>query len=141
MESLNSLAGLASVNPALKPELPEANRKTATPPDIKVSPNSVAEISPQVVPNTSKTAMDKSAARGGEYHTKEQIAGAVADMNEFFQLAKRSLQFSLDEDSEMMVIQIRDEDGQVIKQIPQEEALELARRLDEFRGLLFESKA
>ena len=73
---------------------------------------------------------------------KQPVEQAVKDINDFFQTVRRTLQFNLDQDSGKMVIQIKDaETDQVIRQIPPEYVLRLAKQLGEVKGLLFEEKA
>jgi flagellar protein FlaG len=72
---------------------------------------------------------------------KQQVTEAVKNVNEFFQLVRRTLQFKIDEDSGRSVIQIKDEEtNKVIRQIPSEEILRIAKELDRLKGLLFEGK-
>ena len=73
---------------------------------------------------------------------KKEIDTAVENVNDFFQTVNRTLEFKLDEDSETMVVQVTDsKTKEVVRQIPSEEFLQLAQRLEEFRGLLFEEIA
>jgi flagellar protein FlaG len=73
---------------------------------------------------------------------QQEIDTAVENVNNFFQTVNRTLAFKLDEDSENMVVQVTDsETKEVVRQIPSEEFLKLAQRLEEFRGLLFEEIA
>ncbi len=68
---------------------------------------------------------------------KEAVAGeglefAVADMNNFVQSIQRNLQFTVDEELERTIIKVIDShSGEVIRQIPDELFLELARKLKE----------
>jgi flagellar protein FlaG len=72
---------------------------------------------------------------------KQQVADAVKNMNDFLQTVRRTLQFSLDEDSGRMVVQIKDaETNKVIRQIPSEEVLRIAEQMDKLKGLLLEEK-
>ncbi|PPK72479.1 flagellar protein FlaG [Methylobacter tundripaludum] len=72
----------------------------------------------------------------------EEISNAVKDINNFFQAAQRSLGFSIDEASGHMVMQIKDtETNEVIRQIPGEDAIKLAKRLDDLTGILFKAQA
>jgi flagellar protein FlaG len=74
--------------------------------------------------------------------SKQQISSAVSEINNFFQMAQRSLSFSLDESSGKMVMQITDtETHEVIRQIPSEDVLKLAKHLDELTGVLFKAQA
>ena len=64
----------------------------------------------------------------------EQLQQAVTQMNDHVQNLQRSLQFTVDELSGKDVVTVRDiETEEVIRQIPSEEALALARRLAEQR--------
>lgn len=55
----------------------------------------------------------------------------VEHFNQLAQQSTRALHFSVDQDSEQIVIKVMDSmTGQVIRQIPSEEMLRLARELD-----------
>lgn len=72
----------------------------------------------------------------------QQIASAVKNISNFFQAEQRSVAFSLDTDSGKMVMQIRDiKSNELIRQIPAEEVLKLAKRLDDLTGILFKAQA
>ncbi|GIZ12189.1 hypothetical protein NCCP436_16050 [Pseudomonas sp. NCCP-436] len=75
-------------------------------------------------------AVAQSGARG--------IREAVENIQEFVQSVRRDLNFSLDDSSGKVIVKVTDtHSGDVIRQIPSEEALELAERLSEARSLLF----
>jgi flagellar protein FlaG len=77
-----------------------------------------------------------------DHEAKQQISSAVKDINDFFQMTQRSLGFTLDETSGVMVMQITDtKTGEMIRQIPGESALKLAKQLDELTGVLFKAQA
>lgn len=60
----------------------------------------------------------------------ETIETAVTNVNDFIQSVNRNLQFTVDEDSERTVIKVLDgTSGELIRQIPEDIFLELARRL------------
>lgn len=70
------------------------------------------------------------------------LESAVADIQSFVQVVKRGLQFSVDDSSGEVVVKVIDTDsGKLIRQIPSEELLKLAERLDDVRSLMFEAKA
>jgi flagellar protein FlaG len=72
---------------------------------------------------------------------KQKLNEVVKNMNDFLQMVRRTLQFSVDDESGEMVIQIKDaETNQVIRQIPSEEMIKLAKQMDKLKGLLFEDK-
>ncbi|MCC6532563.1 MAG: flagellar protein FlaG [Burkholderiales bacterium] len=67
---------------------------------------------------------------------------AVAAINRAAKSLSNSVELSLDERSERAVVRIVDaETGQLIRQIPSEEVLELRRALDRIAGLLIHRTA
>ncbi|WP_273071275.1 flagellar protein FlaG, partial [Alteromonas australica] len=55
---------------------------------------------------------------------------AIEDVESFIQMQNRNLAFSIDEDTDRAVVTVRDSDsGDVIRQIPSEEVLALAERI------------
>jgi len=58
------------------------------------------------------------------------------------QVLQRDLNFTVDDSTGKVVIRVLDGDsGKVVRQIPSEDILRLAERLDEMRSLLFEARA
>ena len=61
---------------------------------------------------------------------QEQLEETVEELNQMVQSVRRNLQFSIDKESGRTVIKVIDSDSEeVIRQIPPEEVLALARRL------------
>ncbi|BBL74957.1 flagellar protein FlaG [Methylomagnum ishizawai] len=140
MDSLSSVAGTLSNA--------FARHGTAPSPDAVADPatqQSAAPAEPQLraVPSSQNSGQaDLSGQQGKGGDGKQPVEQAVKDINAFFQDVKRTLEFNIDQDSGRMVIQIKDsETKQVIRQIPPEYVLKLAKQLGEVRGLLFEEKA
>ncbi|OHC29252.1 MAG: hypothetical protein A2Y50_06725 [Pseudomonadales bacterium RIFCSPLOWO2_12_59_9] len=74
--------------------------------------------------------------------TREQVEGALATIQDFVQSVQRSINFALDDSSGRVVVKVTDSDsGDVIRQIPSEEALQMAENLSEVRSLLFKAEA
>ncbi len=73
---------------------------------------------------------------------KEAVEQAVSKLNEYVQSTARTLNFQVDDDSGKTVIKVYDRDSeQLIRQIPNELVLELARKLNEEEpSLLFEAQ-
>lgn len=73
----------------------------------------------------------------------EQVQRAVGAINNALQAANRGLQFSVDPDTKNPVVRMVDTaTGEVIRQIPSEESLAIARAIDKFQqGLLLREKA
>ncbi|MCQ4299525.1 flagellar protein FlaG [Pseudomonas songnenensis] len=73
---------------------------------------------------------------------RKPLEAAMSGIQEFAHSLQRNLSFALDESSGKMVVKVTDgESGEVIRQIPSEEALRLADTLDEMRSLLFKAEA
>jgi len=91
---------------------------------------------------TTKPALPASSPEQQAPENQQQIADAVKDINNFFQAEKRSLVFTLDQTSGHMVMQIKNIDtNEVIRQIPNEDVLKLAKRMDDLTGILFKARA
>ncbi|MBE0483330.1 MAG: flagellar protein FlaG [Bacterioplanes sp.] len=77
-----------------------------------------------------------------EVMSRSDVEDAVSRINDFVQKSQRTLNFQLDEDSGQTVIRVYDkESAELIRQIPGELALELARKLnDEEPSLLFSAQ-
>ena len=68
----------------------------------------------------------------------DDLRAAAARLKQVVEVASgRQLRFDIDDESDAFLVKIKDEaNGEVIKQIPSEEVLDLRRRLDELVGML-----
>lgn len=74
--------------------------------------------------------------------SREPVEDAVIAIQSFVQSIRRDLNFSLDDSSGRVVVKVTDgASGDVIRQLPSEEALRLAESLEEVRSLLFKAEA
>lgn len=74
--------------------------------------------------------------------SREDVEDAVATIQEFVQSVRRNINFAVDDGSGRVVVKVTDSgSGDVIRQIPSEEALKLAENLSEVRSLLFKAEA
>jgi flagellar protein FlaG len=72
----------------------------------------------------------------GTAASADQLQDAVVAINDYVQTINRDLQFSVDEETERTVIKVIDsQSGELIRQIPDEVFLELARKLNDGDGL------
>lgn len=73
----------------------------------------------------------------------EQVRKAVESMKQLVEpMAANSLQFSVDEDSGKTIVRVLDmETGELIRQIPSKELVEIAKSLDRLQGLLLRQQA
>lgn len=66
---------------------------------------------------------------------------ALAQLQEFSRNMRRSLDFSVDSESGRSVVKVMDvETDQVVRQIPTEEAINIARNIERIKGILFEEQ-
>ena len=71
-----------------------------------------------------------------------ELSGAVSQIRDFVHMVRRELQFSVDENTGRTVVTVRDaQTEEVIRQIPAEEVLNIAARLEEVNGVLFRGRA
>lgn len=69
---------------------------------------------------------------------RQRVVEAIKKIQEFVDETQRGLKFSIDEDTGRTVVKvIARQSGEVIRQLPSEEALELAKRLQDAGSLLF----
>jgi len=112
---------------------------------------------PAVTPASSSPATDKPAAAAAapqadtvkaasatskDSDSSDRLKQAVQDIEKFVQSIKRNLEFSIDQHSGQVVVKvIASETGEVVRQIPSEEALKLADSLSSASNVLFDAKA
>jgi flagellar protein FlaG len=120
-----------------------------------ISPSSPARSAPVVVKTAGAAGVDavqQQAATGASNSApnavnQEQLRSAMSQLSSYVQNVHRNLNFSIDDSTGQTVVKVIDaESEEVIRQIPSEEMLALARRLNELNGeqvsgLLMQSKA
>ena len=75
-------------------------------------------------------------------HTDSQVKGAVDVTNQFMKTLSVNLTFSVDKDSGLTVVKVVDSTTkEVVKQMPSEEVVDLARALNRLQGLLLKTQA
>ncbi len=98
---------------------------------------SSATTSPNAISDTSRVTNAPAAKP-----TLDQVKQAVDQVQQIVRPLAQSLQFSIDEDTHNTVVKIVDtETNKVIRQIPSEEMLQMAKALDNFTGLLMKQQA
>ncbi len=72
----------------------------------------------------------------------QEVTTAVDEMNRQAQNLQRSLQFSVEQDLNLTVVKVVNPDtDEVVRQIPSEEFIAIARAFEETRSLLFDAEA
>ena len=71
--------------------------------------------------------------------SRDDVDSAVKKLNDSMPGSSQSLQFSVDHDSKEIVVKLIDQDTQqVVRQMPSEEALRMAKAIDKLRGRLID---
>ena len=101
------------------------------------------EARPVAQPVNSPVAVaTESSAALSKVDSRAEVESAVATIQDYVQSSRRSLNFSLEEGSGQVVVKVTDAgSGDIIRQIPSEQALQLAESLSEVRSLLFKAEA
>ena len=72
----------------------------------------------------------------------EEMDAMVEDIREMARMFERDLEFRIEDDLNRPVVEVKDtQSDEVIRQIPSEEMVELARNMERIRGILFDESA
>ncbi|WP_051216264.1 flagellar protein FlaG [Ferrimonas futtsuensis] len=105
-------------------------------PEFAAEQQAVKAQQTEVVAADAVTATSK-AGEAAKEAMDERVAEATRGMNEFFNSIDKDIRFHIDEDTNRSVVKVVEaKSGDVIRQIPSEEVLELAARMSEASGLL-----
>lgn len=81
-------------------------------------------------------------AEVNEQPTLEELEVAVGQINDLMREGQRSVAFNLDKDSGQVVVKVTNtQTDEVIRQIPNEDALRFAQNIESMMGLIFNDKA
>jgi flagellar protein FlaG len=73
---------------------------------------------------------------------RDEVTSAVKKLNEALPQSAQTLTFEIDEESEGVVVKIIDRDtGEVVRQMPSKEALEMAKAVDKMVGRILNQTA
>jgi len=112
---IGTVAGAGAPAVVVNPNAPEEEKRVSTPvelPRVAVKEMSAAE-------------------------KEEQVREAAEKINEFIETMTHDLSFSVDKETKRTVVKVLErESGEVIRQIPAEEVLRIAKMLDELKGLI-----
>jgi flagellar protein FlaG len=91
--------------------------------------------------NLPKSPVPVAAAAAGK-PTQPELEQAVKKINASLQSQGQGVEFSIDHDSHLTVVKVIDQETkQVLRQMPTQEALQIAKALDHVQGLLIKQKA
>ncbi|MGI2259497.1 flagellar protein FlaG [Shewanella sp. GXUN23E] len=107
---------------------------------VKHSQLATPELNPRGTINAVEVTEKKEEAKPKP--SEKQLEELAANMSDMMSLMRKGLAFRVDDSSGANVVSVMDVDsGEVIRQIPSEEALELAAKLSEVTGLLMKTEA
>ena len=122
--TINQLSTIGALPPS-SPPLSSSRKLPLSNADVAASPTSTAGLK---VNSNAKS--------------EDQVKQAVQEIQGTVDNLAHNLRFSIDEDTGKTIIKVMDvHTEEVIRQIPSEEAVEIARTLDKVQGLLFNGKA
>ncbi len=104
----------------------------------------ISTPTPQPVVNTAGTApaTNNPVAPVAKRPSAEEVNRAVSELNKAVQSFSQNLEFSVDTDAREVIVKVVDQQTkQVLRQIPSIEAVEIAKSLDKFQGLLIKQEA
>lgn len=97
---------------------------------------------PSGVAATASTTPASQQAEGNRPVSEKELQEAVGQIKDFIQPLNDSLEFSVDEDTGRTIVKVVDlQTKEVLRQIPSEEAMNIAKALDKLQGLLIRSTA
>ena len=122
--NIQSISSAASSNAAITAEARRQQNPAGTVSETKVT----APVQRAVAQDTPESAV--------------QLENAVNEVSSFVKQTNSSLQFSIDRDSGKTMVKVVDAStNEIIRQIPSEEMLAMAKALDGIKGLLGQQKA
>jgi flagellar protein FlaG len=89
-----------------------------------------------------QSAEDKRSPADATPQSAKAVGHAVDSINQAMKSLANRIEFSIDEDSKRQIVKVIDPDTkEVIRQMPSEEALQIAKALDRLQGLLIKQQA
>lgn len=129
------IGSVGNVAPAYAPEVPKNSPADSA--GTKEN-GSIERVNPLKSADSTRADND---ARSSQLN-EEQLQSAVDKINEMMRQGQRSLSFSVDEESNQVVVTVKNtETDEVVRQIPNEETLKFARHIESMMGLIFNDKA
>ena len=92
--------------------------------------------------NANASARASSSSTGNVSVAPQDLQAAVDSMNDFVSSIRNPLNFSIDKDTGQTIVKVIDQTtDEVIKQIPSEEMLAIAKAIDKLKGLFIQQEA
>ena len=88
-----------------------------------------------------ETAKPMPTAKTDAQETRRTLEEATEHLNQQMRRNSRDLSFSVDDVANKVVVTVKNREGEVVRQIPNEAALRVAHNLDNMKGLLQDGKS
>ncbi len=103
---------------------------------------SAEQVAEKPVARSAEVSADSKQDDPAKVQGVDDVKSAVAEIEKFLSETRRNLQFSTDEESGKIVVKvIASDSGELIRQIPSEEALRIAQSLSDVKSVLFDATA
>jgi flagellar protein FlaG len=107
---------------------------------LSTPPSATRNITPAQSANPVNTTGKSSGT--SDASNRDQVTNAVEKINKVIQSSGQGVEFSINNDFNKLIVKVVDQQtNEVIRQIPSEEVLEIARSLDKLQGLLIKQTA
>ncbi|WP_372739203.1 flagellar protein FlaG [Neptunomonas sp.] len=118
-----------------------ASMQTATSQQTATQQTSSAQSTSQASSVNTQTSQSES-VQASQKMSAEEVQNVLDKMNEFMGKGQHNLNFSIDKDTDDMVVKVMDtETNEVIRQFPSEQTLKLAKHIDGMLGLILNENA
>lgn len=119
---------------------PAATSGTAPRPEADVRP-AVSRVREATANAAAAPVQETQTATAAQPVSKSQVEEAIKQIKEFVSMSGKEINFSIDETSGVRVVKVMDRaTNEVIRQIPSEEVIAIARALDKLQGLFVSDK-
>lgn len=127
-----------SSNPAVTADLMQRNQGNALP----VSGNSTPRATSNPLVAAAVAEVQKTDIANNAKPDAEQTRKSLHEINQALSGLSVSVQFQIDPDLNDVIVKVIDKDsGEVIRQMPSEEVVRIAKAMDSLKGLLFAQSA
>ncbi len=107
--------------------------------DLAVNSAAKQQAKLQSAPRQQYYPADAAAKDPAQFETR--VKAATQQLNDFMKHFSINLNFSIDSDSKQIVVKVvNQQTGELIRQIPSEEALKLSKAMDTLQGLIIREK-
>lgn len=133
--NIDSVNTVSVAPPTKRVEMPQGSARDAAPSATPTNTNAGPAVRTQEGQN-------QQTDNGRNSPSRDEVEDAVSRLSKFVAPNQSEINFAVDESSGIRVVKIIDRNSnEVIRQMPSEEAVALARALDKLQGLLIKDKA